>query len=189
MIPGAVTMRDRLPTSPIRRLAITATLLVVALAFACSPPEESGPVIEEISGPSAEPHADFRLATLDGGEKLGPPDFAGKVVVIDFWATWCTPCRKQAEIMDTLHAELDGDDVQFLAVDLGEDAETVRKFVEENPFPYPVLLDPEDNLTYEIGIYGLPTVMVVDRDGNVSYFETGILPEEQLRKELAAAGA
>lgn len=133
--------------------------------------------------------ADFRLARLDGEGETGPRDFAGKVVVVDFWATWCGPCHKQAEELAKVHAEYGDDEVQFLAVDLGEDEEIVRSFVEDNPFPYPVLLDPEDRLTTELGIYGLPTVMVVDRQGEVSYFATGILDEEGLRREIEAAGA
>lgn len=138
---------------------------------------------------TAEPSADFRVASLDGGGPLGPPDYAGKVVLLDFWATWCVPCHAQARILRSVHDEVAGDGVQFLAVDVGEDPEIVREFVAENPFPYPVLIDPEDELSLRLGIIGLPTLMVVDRRGRVTYFRTGILDGDGVRRVLAEAGA
>jgi len=138
------------------------------------------------SGP--RPNADFRLASLDGGE-ISPRDFQGEVVLVDFWATWCGPCHKQAEILEQVYEEVDGKGVHFLAVNLGEDLDTVRSFVETDPYPYPVLLDPEDELSYDFGIFGLPTLMVVDTAGNVSYFDTGIVDRHRVMDELRKAGA
>jgi len=139
------------------------------------------------SGPA--PTADFRLASLDGGE-ISPLDYEGEVVLVDFWATWCGPCHKQADILEEVYQELgDGNGVRFLAVNLGEDLETVRDFVETDPYPYPVLLDPDDQLSYDFGIIGLPTVMVVDTQGQVSYFSTGILDRHRVKAELRKAGA
>jgi thiol-disulfide isomerase/thioredoxin len=132
------------------------------------------------------PPPDFRLTTLDGG-LVGPPDFAGQVVLVELWATWCGPCRAQAKILDELHEEFP--DVQFLAVDSGEDEATVRSFVDKTPFPYPVLLDPDDTVSIRYRVTGLPTVMIVDRQGRVSYMQTGISPAATLRRELKAAGA
>jgi len=148
------------------------------------------PETTESSGASEEPLAppDFRLASLDGG-LIGPSDFAGEVVLIEFWATWCGPCRLQARFFEELHTELNGKGVHFLAIDAGEDEAKVREFVNETPFPYPVLLDPEDTLSRRYNIYGLPTVMIVDRQGKISYFETGLSDTHTLRKALAAAGA
>lgn len=162
-------------------LAALAVVLAAGLSVGCAQDTES----DDSAAPSV--NAEFRLPTLDG-EKMGPTDFPGQIVLVDFWATWCVPCRKQAEVLHALHQELDGSSVQFLAVDLGEDEETVRSFLENDPIPYPVLLDVEDHLTYEMGIYGLPTLMVVDPQGKVTYFETGLITEKELRRELARAG-
>jgi thiol-disulfide isomerase/thioredoxin len=135
-----------------------------------------------------DPAPDFRLASLDGAT-LGPGDFAGQVVVLDFWATWCVPCRMQAAILEPLAAEYGGRGVRFLAVDLGESEETVRRYVADHPFPYPVLLDVDDGLSYELGIYGLPTLMVIDLDGEVSFVTSGVVDGDAVRQALERAGA
>lgn len=132
--------------------------------------------------------ADFRLANLAGGQ-LGPPDLENQVVLIDFWATWCVPCHAQADILKDLYPEMKGQGVEFLAVAVGESQEQVEGFVSSRPFPYPVLLDPESEVADSLGVYSLPTLMVVDREGRVSHFEEGIHGEDELRRILAAAGA
>ena len=66
---------------------------------------------------------------------------------------------------------------------------TVREYVARRPFSYPVLLDPEDSLGPRYQIYGLPTVMIVDRQGVISFLETGVSDTATLRRELAAVGA
>ena len=139
------------------------------------------------AAPADGPVADFRLQSLDG-QLVGPPDFLGQVVLVEFWATWCGPCRLQANILEELHAEFDGQ-VQFLAVDSGESESTVRTYVEKTPFPYPVLLDPQDSLSAQFRIYGLPTVMVIDKQGRIVFQETGVTPADALRAQFRAAGA
>ena len=143
---------------------------------------------EEAAHESSYPVPDFRLASLDGGT-IGPQDYQGDVVLVELWATWCSPCRLQARFLEELHRELDGNGVHFLAVSVGEDEETVREFIERTPFPYPVLLDPEDTLGQRYQIYGLPTVMIIDRQGNVSFLETGVSDTARLKLALKAAGA
>lgn len=130
--------------------------------------------------------ADFRLKTLEG-KSLGPKDFPGQVVVIDFWATWCVPCHVQARILEPVHRDLKGKGVQFLAANVGEEPETVRKFVKEKPFPYPVLLDPEDKVSSSLGVLALPTLIVVDKKGKISYVHSGLADADTVRKAIKAA--
>ena len=154
-----------------------AGLLLVAFANgACSRPSHAGEAL-----PS------FRLGALDG-RQLGPLDFRGKVVLYDFWATWCGPYHVQAEVLHALCPAYAAKDVEFLAVSVGEPEEVVREFVRERPHPYPVLLDPADELTARLGIQALPTLMVVDRRGKVAYFQPGVADADTLRKVFAAAG-
>lgn len=191
-------MSNRKRRAPYRRAGILASLL--ALSFlalsACAPADEepagvanveADPGATEIGGLEGEPAPDFRLLSL-GGDEISPSDYAGDVVLIDFWATWCGPCHAQAEILQQLWQDLEGKGVHFLAVSLGEPEETVRSFVERNPYPYPVLIDPEDRLSIDLGIYVLPTLMVIDRDGRVVFREPGVSDEETLRRVLFEAG-
>ena len=182
------------PRARFRGLLLAAAGAAAALTFlwfarpsTISPAVEPAVEIQGAStGESVAPRADFRLPSLDG-ESLGPPDFAGRTVVVDFWATWCGPCRLQAEMLEKLFEQLDPETVQFLAVNVGEDAATVRRFVAETPFPYPVLLDGQDQLLQRYGLRGLPTVMVVDPRGEVSYTRTGVVDSATLRLELITA--
>lgn len=174
-------------------LLIGATFTVLALGFIWIARSLTTTATEAVDGGSLAvgeveyPAPDFRLASLDGST-LGPPDFEGKAVIIDFWATWCAPCKIQAKMLEKMHEELGGKGVHFLAINVGEDPETVKQYVEETPFSYSVLLDPEEELSVRYQIYGLPTVMVVDPEGRVSYLRTGLTDIPTLRKVLAKVG-
>lgn len=166
--------------------AAAALLLVLALTAACAGDAADGDAGGEDA--AAGKSSDFRLADLEGG-RLGPPDLADQVVLIDFWATWCVPCHAQADILKELYPEVKGDGVEFLAVDVGESQEQVEEFIATRPFPYPVLLDPASEVADSLGVYSLPTLMVVDRQGRVAHFEEGIHDADEVRAILEQAGA
>jgi thiol-disulfide isomerase/thioredoxin len=134
-----------------------------------------------------QPAPSFERATLAGGE-VALADFAGRPILVDFWATWCGPCHIQTRVLEPLVAEY-RDRVAFLTVSMGEEPETVRKFFGGKLPPYPVLLDPADTLSARFGIHALPTILVIGRDGKVVYFEAGIADDPTLRAALAEAGA
>lgn len=135
-----------------------------------------------------EPAPGFVLPALDGTQ-VTLEDFRGQILLVDFWATWCGPCRLQAKILDKLHHEYQGSNVRFLAVSVGEPEELVREFAGKNPFPYPVLVDSEEMLGSALGVFVLPTVLVVDGEGYVSYLQAGISDAETLHRALLEAGA
>jgi thiol-disulfide isomerase/thioredoxin len=166
-------------------LAALAVLLIAGAAALGWRLAEVAP--SEAQGEAAQRPPDVQLAALGGGT-MGLGDFEGEVVVVDFWASWCAPCRLQAKILAPLHEEL-GERVQFLAVNLGEDLATVERYVAKNAFPYPVLMDPEERLGVDLAIYALPTVMVLDRAGRIAYLRAGISDRPTLTDALSAAGA
>jgi peroxiredoxin len=166
-------------TTP-RSLAASA-LLLAALGCRGEPAHDGGAGL-------GQPAPPFRLAALGGGD-IALSDYRGRVVLLDFWATWCNPCHEQARILAPLYGVVRSRGVEFLAIDSGEEAETVERFVAGSPFPYPVLLDPEDSLGLALGVVALPTLVIVDRDGRISYVKEGIADAEILRRELERAGA
>jgi thiol-disulfide isomerase/thioredoxin len=155
-----------------RQGLIALALLLAATVVGCGPRNQ----------------ADFQLPTLDG-RRLGPPDLPGRVVVVDFWASWCAPCHLQTAILEKLRPQYAPHGVEFLAVNSGEDEATVRQFVADKPFDFPVLLDPGEKVSARLGVMALPSLMIVDREGDVVYFRAGIVPERRLRELLQQAGA
>lgn len=181
-----------LPPSPVRilptpaRHGIAAACALLLLA-SCRGGESAGGAIGE--GPGAGGVLpDFRLAAVSGGT-LGPADLRGKVVVYDFWATWCGPCHIQADILFKLRPRLAARGVEIVSVSLGEPEEVVREFLERKPYPFPVLTDPEDRLTGELRILGLPTLIVADGEGRIVFRVTGIAGAEDIERAVERAGA
>ena len=162
-----------------RRALLTATVLSLVL-LSCRDAATA-------AGKPAPSDLGFRLKTVDG-RTLGPKDYEGQVVVVDFWATWCAPCHIQARILEPIHRDYKSKGVQFLAANVGEDESTVRSFLKGKPFPYPVLLDPEDKVSSQLGVVALPTLMIIDKNGKVALFHTGVADGATVRKILKQAG-
>ena len=141
-----------------------------------------------VGGPKTGSKVEFQLQSVDG-RTLGPKDFRGQVIVVDFWATWCGPCHLQARILEPIYRDFKGRGVQFLAANVGEEPETVKSVLKNKPFPYPVLLDPKDDVASNLGVYALPTLLVVDTKGRLAFFRSGIADGDTLRQVIKQAGA
>lgn len=95
-------------------------------------------------------------------------DYRGKVVLLNFWATWCAPCREEMPSLDALQAQLGGDDFQVVAIASGHNPPpAIRKFLDESGVTnLPVLLDSRQALAREMGVMGMPVTVLIDRQGN-----------------------
>ncbi|WP_313352709.1 TlpA disulfide reductase family protein [Paracoccus sp. (in: a-proteobacteria)] len=95
-------------------------------------------------------------------------DWKGKVVLLNFWATWCAPCREEMPSLDALQAEMGGEDFEVLAIAAGHNPPpAVKKFLDEEGITHlPVRLDPRQQLAREMGVMGMPVTILIDRDGN-----------------------
>lgn len=108
---------------------------------------------------------DFRLAALDGGH-LSLQDFPDKIVLLHFWATWCTPCRDELPALESLHQTFSGRNLVILGVSEDQYAQTtLRQFQEKIPFTFPVLLDEHEEVAEAYGVLGLPETLLIGRDG------------------------
>jgi len=167
-----------------RWLADLAFALLVLAPAGCTDPA-SAPA-RDAPGEAAAPG--FTLPDLAGRE-VSLASLRGRVVVIDFWATWCAPCVFQIPILNEFWAAHRGDGVEVLgiAVDV-EGAEVVRSFVEEHGVRYPILLGSE-SLARDFGALGFPTLFVVGRDGRIETVHTGVIDAETLEAAVASAHA
>jgi peroxiredoxin len=113
---------------------------------------------------AAAPAPDFALRTLDGGT-VRLPEFRGRVVFLNFWATWCVPCREEMPAIQALAGELEKQGLVVLAVNYEESPETVRAFIRETGLTLRVLLDPDGAVARRYRVAGLPASFFVDRRG------------------------
>lgn len=114
--------------------------------------------------PTAVPEAAF--GHLDGGE-FRMADFQGKWLLVNFWATWCAPCRKEMPSLDRLQADLGGPSFEVLTIATGRNApEAMRRFFEETQVTHlPLYIDPRNALAAPMGVMGLPVTVLIDPDG------------------------
>jgi peroxiredoxin len=131
---------------------------------------------------------DFLLRTPDGGE-LRFSDLRGKPVLVNFWASWCTPCRQEMpEIVRAYDAREDGDLV-VVAVDLQENAGQVREFADEFGMDFPIVIDRTGQVAeaWHIGgpVEGIPSSYFIDADGVVQARVFGPMDSETIERELA----
>jgi len=149
-----------------------ATLLFVACNGAPPPPAQ--PAEQAVAH-------DFTLQNLDG-ESKSLSDWAGQVLLIDFWATWCAPCREEIPWLKELQQNYEDDGFTLVAIS-DENAEIVRKFVEERGITYVNLVDPGE-ATQSYGVVSLPTAFLVDREGNIAEEFRGVKPQKILEARL-----
>jgi thiol-disulfide isomerase/thioredoxin len=94
-------------------------------------------------------------------------DLKGSVVFLNFWATWCPPCREEMPSMETLYRRLGKAGLEFLAVDIGEPQKAVETFVTERGLTFPVALDGSGRVSETYGIRSIPATFIIDRDGSI----------------------
>ena len=122
--------------------------------------------VASLTGQPKARAADFTLLT-PGGEAVRLADLRGKVVLLNFWATWCPPCKAEMPDMQSLHEQYGGaQGLVILGIDFQEDAATVDAFVREHGLTFPIVLDPTGEVTQDLyHVRPLPTSMIFDREG------------------------
>lgn len=134
-----------------------------------------------------KPARDFKLKDLDGNE-VALSELRGKVVLIDFWATWCPPCREELPTIAKLNAAYGDKDVAVLGVN-DEDRGTVKHYLEKHGLALTVLMDSSEKVHGQYGCRALPTVVIINRQGTVTAQYVGGRSEQELRAALRTAGA
>lgn len=124
---------------------------------------------------------DFTLQTLNG-ENVKLSDYEGKKVVLNFWATWCKPCREEMPDLQAVYSE-NKEDVVILAVNMDAHND-VKGFTDQYAVTFPVLLDEEDEVSERYQVISLPTTYFIDADGKIAQKHLGQITDEQLEDVL-----
>ncbi len=153
----------------------TVTLLAFFLIF--------GGYLSAEQAKSVAKAKDFTLLNLKG-EKVSLKDFQGKkVVLLNFFATWCPSCREEMPTLNKLYPEYKEKNVEFIGIDLREDTKKVSAFVEKQKIGYPVLLDTKGEAGKLYRVEYIPVNVIVDQNGVIRFIGS-FIEEKDLRKEL-----
>ena len=115
------------------------------------------------------------------------PDLAGKVVLLDFWASWCSPCKASLPQLDKLHREYGARGFVVLGVSVDESAADMKAFLEAHPVSFPTVRDAAQTLVGRVAVDAMPTSLLINRDGKVTKIHSGYQGEktvEELRSEI-----
>ena len=170
-----------------RRLFVAAGVLVPALAvlallaygFTREPRYIESPII-------GRPAPGFALTLFDG-QAVALDDFRGKVVFVNFWASWCPPCRAEASMLESTWRGLQEQGVVFLGVNTQDEEPRARAFLQEFGITFPNGRDPDGRIAIDYGVWGLPEAFIVDPAGRITYKHIGTLGQALLLAKLDEA--
>jgi len=155
-----------------RFLPIALTLIAVC----CFAADETG-----------QPAPRFRAKTI-AGDQFNNASVKGKVVLFEFWTTWCQYCEAEAELVDDIAKEFSGKGLIVLAVDVLESDKKVKIYLAEHPRTVPIVLTKDTNLAAMYNAQSYPIYVVIDREGNIAGEQRGAGGERALRRLLKRAG-
>jgi cytochrome c biogenesis protein CcmG/thiol:disulfide interchange protein DsbE len=160
-------------------LPALSVLALLAFGFTREPRYIESPIVGR-SAPS------FTLRLFDGST-VRLDEFRGKVVFIDFWASWCPPCREEAPALEATWRRLRAEGVLFLGVNTQDEEPKARAFIEEFSISFPNGRDPDGRIAIDYGVWGLPEAFIVDPTGRITYKHIGTLGTALLEAKIDEA--
>lgn len=164
------------------RSACLAGMFLCLLQNGCSLPE-----VDEAAHPLVGQQAPLFTATLLDGAPFDLGEHLGKeVIILDFWATWCGPCREALPVLSEVASVYQDRGVKLFAVDLGESTDEVKTYLEQSGLPLTVVMDDDGSVAAAYLAEAIPQTVIIDRNGTVRHVHVGVSPglRERLSREL-----
>jgi peroxiredoxin len=120
----------------------------------------------------------FSLQSVSGGS-VSLAQFKGDVVMINFWASWCGPCRQEMPLLDSIYKQYRDMGFTLLGVNVEPDAGSADAWLKKTPVSYPILFDPKSQVSQLYQVQAMPTTVIIDRQGIVRYVHSGYLPGDE----------
>ena len=176
-------MRRLLAPIPIAVLCLLVAV-VALLAYGLASNEPDRGVEQALGAGGREPAPAVDLPRLDGNGNGSLSDYRGRVVVLNFWASWCDPCRAESPLLERWHRRLRKQGATVLGVDVQDVSGDARAFVDEYGLTYPMLRDGPGHIRDDFGILGLPETFVVDRRGRIAAVARGPVDDQFMREQV-----
>ena len=123
------------------------------------------------------------ISLLDGSS-VNLADYRGHVVLLNFWASWCPPCRAEMPVLDAYYQRYKDSGFVLIAINSGESASTASRFIQSTPYTFIVGIDPTNQFSGYFGITGLPISIVFDKQGDIQYRHTGQISPDVLDAQV-----
>ncbi len=157
-------------------LSIIITLGIIIVVFP-SPPSLASTI--------DQPAPDFTLKSLQG-KNLKLSELAGNVILVNFWASWCGPCRKEMPLLNDLHNKYKNLGFIVLGVNVEEEVDNAKSFIADSPVDFPILFDSKNDVSKLYDIIAMPTSAIIDRNGTLRYLHQGYKDgDEKKYREMA----
>jgi peroxiredoxin len=150
------------------RFAALAVRTIAALAIA----------LPALAVSSSAPAPDFALEAR-GGKTINLSQYKGQVVMINFWATWCGPCRQEMPLLESIYKKYNKMGFTLLGVNVEPDSKPAEEWLKQTPVSFPVLFDKESKVSTLYKVSGMPSTVIVDRKGNVRVIHRGYKPGDE----------
>ena len=152
------------------RLAAALCAATLLMTLGAARAAEGEQTLTPVAG--TPPAPDFDLQDPDGNpQRLA--DYQGRPVILNFWATWCPPCREEMPSMQRAHEAVAPEGIALVAINVGEDADTIEQFLASYPVDFPLPMDLDSRVVQSYPVKGLPTTFVLDPEGRLVYVATG----------------
>jgi cytochrome c biogenesis protein CcmG/thiol:disulfide interchange protein DsbE len=177
-------MRRMLSPVPIAVVCVLLALLAL-LAYGLAQNEPDRGVEEALARGEREPAPVLELPKLGGGGSASLADYRGQVVVLNFWASWCEPCKYESPLLERWHRKLRNRGGTVLGVDMLDVTDRAQEFIDEYGLTYPMLKDKDGEGLEQFGVVQYPETFVIDRKGRIAAVQRGPVDEEFMESSVA----